>query len=295
MNVGGRRVLVLFIAFAAIVAACGGGATPSPASAAPSAAAPSATDSAAPSAGASAAAATNPLTIYGAASLKGALEQMKSAWETANPGSTLTISTDSSSALETQIEQGAPADVFLSADTSNPKKLTDKGLADGSAQSFAGNVLTVIVPTANPAGIQSPADLARSGVKVIAAGDDVPITKYATQAVANLAKIAGYPTDFAAKYAANVASKEDNVKAVVTKIELGEGDAGIVYVTDAKASTRVTPVEIPNEANVPATYAGAVVKASPHAADAHAFLDWVNGPDGQAILASFGFLPPSPA
>ena len=94
--------------------------------------------------------------MFGAASLKGALDKMKTAWEAANPGSTLTISTDSSSALETQIEQGAPADVFLSADTTNPKKLIDKGLADGAAVDFAGNILTVIVPTANPAGIRRP-------------------------------------------------------------------------------------------------------------------------------------------
>ena len=290
MSTGGRRVNVLFLVVAALLAACAGSATPRP----------SATTATGPSASAAAsvtpsAVAANPLTIYGAASLKGVLDQMKTAWEAENPGSKLTISTDSSGALETQIEQGAPADVFLSADTSNPKKLVDKGLADGGAVNFAGNVLTIIVPTANPAGMSSPADLAKSGLKVIAAGDDVPITKYAAQAVANLARLSGYPADFVARYTANIASKEDNVKAVVTKIELGEGDAGIVYVTDAKASTKVTPVPIPNEANVPATYAGAVVKASPDAADAHAFLDWVNGPEGQAILASFGFLPPSPA
>ena len=283
-----QRRPALIVVLAWLVAACGGGATPAP-SAAPTTtpAAASAAPSVAPSAVARA-----PLTVFGAASLKGALDQMKTAWEAANPGSTLTISTDSSSALETQIEQGAPADVFLSADTTNPQKLVDKSLADGAATAFAGNVLTVIVPTTNPAGIRSPADLAKSGVKVIAAGDDVPITKYATKAVANLAKLPGYPADFAAKYAANIASKEDNVKAVVTKIELGEGDAGIVYVTDAKASSKVTPIAIPADGNVPATYAGSVVKASPHAADARAFLDWVAGPDGQAILASFGFLPP---
>ncbi|HEX2754162.1 MAG TPA: molybdate ABC transporter substrate-binding protein [Candidatus Limnocylindrales bacterium] len=233
------------------------------------------------------------LTIYGAASLKSALDKAKPAWEAAHPGSTLTIATDSSAALETQIEQGAPADVFLSADTTNPKKLADKGLAAGAAVSFAGNKLTVIVPTANPAAIKSPADLAKAGVKVIAAGDAVPITNYATQLVANLAKESGYPSDYVAAYAANIASKEDNVKAVVAKIELGEGDAGIVYVTDAKASTKVVTIDVPDAANVPATYAGVVVKASPNAAAAKAFLDWLAGPDGQAILAGFGFLPPS--
>ena len=158
---------------------------------------------------------------------------------------------------------------------------------------FAGNKLTIIVPADNPAGIKTPADLAKAGIKVIAAGDAVPITKYATQLVANLAKEAGYPADFVAAYTANIASKEDNVKAVVAKIELGEGDAGIVYVTDAKASTKVTTIDVPDAANVPATYDGVVVKASRNAAAAKAFLTWFAGPDGQAILSGLGFLPPS--
>jgi molybdate transport system substrate-binding protein len=236
---------------------------------------------------------TGSLTIYGAASLKAVLTRAQAAFMTANPGMTITVSTDSSATLETQIEQGAPADVFLSADTTNPAKLVTKGLAAGDAVKFAGNLLTVIVPTANPAGIATPADLAKSGVKVIAAGDTVPITKYATTLVANLAKESGYPSDFVAKYTANVASKEDNVAAVVSKIELGEGDAAIVYMTDAKTSPKVTAITVPTDANVPATYAGVVVKVSKHAAAAQAFLTWFAGPDGQVILASFGFLPPS--
>jgi molybdate transport system substrate-binding protein len=225
--------------------------------------------------------------------LKGALDKAKAAWETAYPASKLTISTDSSATLETQIEQGAPADVFLSADTTNPRKLVDRGLAAGAAVNIAGNKLTVIVPTANPAGIKTPADLAKPGVKVIAAGDAVPVTKYATQLVASLARESGYPSDFVSAYAANIASKEENVKAVVAKIELGEGDAAIVYLTDAKASTKIAPVDVPPAANVPATYAGVVVKASANASSAQAFLDWFAGADGQKILAGFGFLPPS--
>jgi molybdate transport system substrate-binding protein len=283
------RLVVLIAAIVALIAACSSsGSSAAPSAAAPSAAAPST----AASAGASAAAGGE-ITVFAAASLKGALEKAKTAYEAAYPGTTLTVSTDSSSALETQIEQGAPADVFLSADTTNPKKLVDKGLAQGDPVTFAGNKLTVIVPTANPAGITTPADLAKSGVKVIAAGDEVPITKYATQLVDNLAKETGYPADFAAAYAANVVSNEDNVKAVVAKIELGEGDAGIVYVTDAKASDKVTPIDVPETANVPATYDGVVVKAPKDAAAATTFLDWFAGPDGQAILAELGFLPPS--
>jgi molybdate transport system substrate-binding protein len=232
------------------------------------------------------------LTIFAAASLKNTLAEAETAYEAVNPGTELTISTDSSSALETQIEQGAPADVFLSADTTNPQKLVAGGFASGDAVPFAGNELTVIVPTDNPAGIQSPADLAKPGVLIIAAGDEVPITRYAAQLVENLAAEADDPEGFAAAYAANVASKEDNVSAIVSKIELGEGDAGIVYVTDAAASEEVTPIEIPDAANVPATYAGVVVGESPNQDAAAAFLDWLTGPDGQAILSSFGFLPP---
>ncbi len=273
------RLAAPIAALALLLAACSSGATSAPNAPAPSAAA--------------SAAAPASLTIYGAASLKAVLAKVQTAYQAANPGTTLAISTDSSSALETKIEQGAPADVFLSADTANPQKLVDKGLAAGSVTKFAGNLLTIIVPMANPAGIATPADLAKPGIKVIAAGDTVPITKYATQLVANLAKQPGYPADFVASYTANIVSKEDNVAAVVAKIELGEGDAGIVYVTDAKTSTKVMTIAVPDAANVPATYGGVVVKASPNVAAAQAFLAWLAGPDGQAILASFGFLPPS--
>jgi molybdate transport system substrate-binding protein len=272
------RLGILLAILALILAGCSSAATAVPAA-----------PTAAPSA---ASALSGSLTIYGASSLKAALTKAEAAFMTANPGVTITISTDSSSTLETQIEQGAPADVFLSADTSNPAKLVTKGLNLGAPVNIAGNLLTVIVPTANPAGIGSPADLARSGVKVIGAGATVPITKYATMLVANLAKESGYPANFVAAYNANVVSQEDNVAAVVSKIALGEGDAAIVYVTDAKSSAQVTAITVPADANVPATYSGVVVKASTNAAAAQAFLTWFAGPDGQEILASFGFLPP---
>lgn len=230
------------------------------------------------------------LTIYAAASLDEILEELRTAYESAFPGTSLTISTDSSAALESQIEQGAPADVFLSADMTNPQKLVDAGLAAGPPVTFGGNRLAVIVPVDNPAGIRSPADLARSGVKVIAAGTEVPITRYASQLVDNLAHEAGYAAGFAAAYAANVASREDNVKAVVAKIELGEGDAAIVYATDADASAKVMAIEVPEAANVPARYDGVVVKSAEDPSAATAFLDWLAGPDGQAILTRAGFL-----
>ena len=232
------------------------------------------------------------LTVFAAASLKDALDALTSAYETAVPGTTLTVATDSSSTLRTQIEQGAPADLFLSADRKNPQRLVDAGLTDGPAIDFAGNTLTVIVPTDNPAGIESPADLAVPGVKIVAAGDDVPIATYAGRAVEQLATLPGYPADYARAYALNVVSREQDVKAVVAKIELGEGDAAIVYVTDARASRTVAAVEIPDTANVTATYAGVVLAESTRRDEAHAFLDWLAGPAGVEILAGFGFLPP---
>ncbi len=266
---------------AVALAACSGAAT-SP-SAAPATAAPA---TAAPAAG-------GEIQVYAAASLKAVLAKARAAYEAANPGTTLTISTDSSAALETKIEQGAPADVFLSADTRNPQKLVDGGFASGEVTTFAGNLLTIIVPTSNPAGIRTPPDLANAGVKIIACADGVPIQMYTATLLENLARVSGYPADFSAKYAANIVSKEDNVGAIVTKVGLGEGDAGVVYATDARTSDKVTTVEIPAEANVPATYGGVVVRASKRQEAAAAFLAWLAGPDGQAILSSFGFRPAS--
>lgn len=231
--------------------------------------------------------------IFGAASLKAALDKVKVAYEAASPGTHITIATDSSAALETQIEQGAPADVFLSADTANPQKLVDGGFATGDAVVFARNKLTIIVPTGNPGGLTTPADLAKSGVRIIAAGDEVPITKYAKKLIENLAAAAPDATAFTATCTANIVTKVENVKAIVAQIELGQGDAGIVYLTDAMASTKIETIDVPADVNVPATYAGVVVKRSTITAAAQAFLAWFAGADGQAILATLGFLPPA--
>lgn len=233
------------------------------------------------------------LSVFGAASLKGVLDAVKPAYEGAHPGITIESSTDSSTALRTQIEQGASADIFLSADVANPQKLADAGLTGGKPISFATNSLTIVVPTANPGKINAPADLARPGLRIIAAGPEVPITKYVTQSLKLMAGLPGFPPSFGAAYDANVVSREDNVKALVAKIELGEGDAGIVYQTDAIASTKIKTVGIPSQANVLATYAAVSIKASSHQAAARQVLAWLVGADGQAILAGFGFRPPA--
>jgi molybdate transport system substrate-binding protein len=191
--------------------------------------------------------------------------------------------------LRTQIEQGSPADVLLGADTTNAQALIDEGDGVAPLTEFATNVLTVIVPATNPKSIQTPADIARPGVCVIAAGANVPISKYAGQLVANLAARPDYGAAFATGYETNVCSREDNVGAVVNKVSLGEGDAAIVYVTDAESAQDVATIDVPAESNVTATYGGVAVETSPNAAAAAAFLTWMRGADAQAVLAAHGF------
>jgi len=235
------------------------------------------------------------LTVYAASSLKASLTELTHLWEddaAIHGGSTLSISTDSSAALEAKIEQGAPADVFLSADTTNPEKLVDDGFATGPATVFATNRLVIILAPKNSANITSAFDLAKPGVKIVAAGDTVPITTYATQLVQNLAKLPGAPAGFEAAYRANVVTKAEDVRAVITQVLLGQGDAAIVYASDAKTGGALDTIAIPDGANVLATYAGVVVKASPLQAADQAFLSWLGGPAGQAVLQTYGFLPP---
>ena len=232
------------------------------------------------------------LAVYAAASLKDAFGTIRADFERAHPGTSVVSSFDASTALRAQIEQGAPADVFASADMKNPQALADEGLTTGPPTPFAGNRLTIVVPSGNPGAIGSAYDLARPGIKIVAAGEEVPITKYAAQVVANLAAQPDAPCDFAASYAVNIVSREDNVRQVLAKIELGEGDAAIVYVTDAVAAGSVETVVIPDAANVTATYGAVVIGGSPSQVLASDFMAELIGPTGQATLASFGFLPP---
>lgn len=234
------------------------------------------------------------LTVLAAASLRDVLAEVTTAYAVVHPEVALTVTTDSSATLASQIIAGAPADLFLSADETAPKRLVDAGLTDGPAIRFASNQLALIVPANTATAVRSPADLAHPGLKVIAAGTDVPITRYATTLVDRLARQPGYPSRFAAAYATNVVSREDNVKAVVAKIELGEGDAAIVYATDAVASTKVVSIPIPDGAQVRAAYAGVVMKASTARDAAHRLIAWIRGPDGQAVLVRAGFQPPTP-
>lgn len=234
--------------------------------------------------------ASGPLTVFAAASLHDVVAALAQPFMQVS-GLRIESSTDASSTLRVQIEQGAQVDAFLSADTRNPDALATEGLIDGSVVTFARNSLVIIVPRTNPAGIRTPWDLARPGVKVIAAGDSVPISSYATRLVDALAQLPAAPPAFAAAVDANVVSREDNVTAVVTKIALGEGDAAIVYGSDAVTSASVTVIPLPSGIQVVATYAGAVPTTARNRAGGRRFLDWLTSPAGQALLAPFGFSP----
>jgi molybdate transport system substrate-binding protein len=294
-----NRLLGSILIAALVTAGCAGGGTPSGAARSPDGAVAS-PSSASSSASSSAAAgptstAVTPveITVFAASSLTEAFDALAAAYEAADPGVTVTLSYDSSAALRAKIEQGARVDVFASADTKNPDALVSAGLAAGPTTPFTANELAVIVPSSNPAGLVDPYGLAEPGVKVIAAGENVPITGYATKLLENLEAYRGAQADLIPSYERNIVSREDNVKGVVAKVELGEGDGGIVYATDAKgAGDGVLTLPIPPGTNVRATYGAVIPSDAPEPVAAADFLAWLAGPAARGILASFGFAAP---
>jgi molybdate transport system substrate-binding protein len=219
--------------------------------------------------------------VFAAASLTGAFTELGGRYTAANDGTKVTFNFAGSQALATQIRQDAPGDVFASADTGNMDKVKD---LVGTPQSFAGNLLQIVVEQGNPRDVNGLEDLARGDLKVVLAAEEVPAGKYARQ-VLDKAGVTVAPV-----------SLEDNVKAVVSKVALGEADAGIVYVTDVTGGgDKVEAVDIPDDHNVSATYPIAVVRASKSQQKAQAFMDLVRSAEGQRVLERFGFLPPPTA
>ena len=242
-------------------------------------------------------AASTPITlnVFAAASLTESFNEIASAYHRAHPNITIKPNYNGSQILEQQIANGAPADVFASADATNMTKASDAGLVNAS-QVFVKNRLVVIIPASNPGNITTLKDLAKKGVKIDLGATSVPAGKYALQVLDNLSKSADYGATFGSTVLANVVSREDNVKAVVQKVQLGEADAGFVYRTDVTAAvaSKVTILDIPDQYNVIAQYPIAVVKASAHASDAQAFISFVLSPAGQAILTKYHFMAMNP-
>lgn len=232
------------------------------------------------------------LTIYAAASLTTAFGDIGKAFEEANSGTKVTFNFAGSQALRTQIEQGAKPDVFASADTNNMTSLQTQGLVVGTPQIFARNRLVVIAPKSNPAGIKELKDLANPGVKIDIADASVPVGNYTLQVLDKLSADPVYGANFKNQVLARVVSKENDVKQVVSKVALGETDAGIVYTTDAQATIdKLTTIDIPNQFNVIAQYPMVIVKASTNPTLAQKFIDAVLSAEGQAMLKKYGFGP----
>lgn len=219
--------------------------------------------------------------VFAAASLTDAFTELGAAFEADNPDTTVTFNFAGSSDLVTQINEGAPADVFASADLNNMTKLTDAGNHASDPEVFTTNLAEILVAAGNPKGIAGVADLANPDLVVISCSPEVPCGRYAQQILDNAAVTVEFK------------SLEENVRAVVSKVTLGEADAGIVYVTDViNAGDAAEGVEIPADVNITAEYPIVVTKDAPNAEAAEAFVDFVLSDDGQEILESYGFLSP---
>jgi molybdate transport system substrate-binding protein len=218
------------------------------------------------------------LSVFAAASLTDSFKALGASFQQAHPAVSVQLNFAGTPTLVTQIEQGAPADVFASADTTNMDKLKADGFTSGTPQVFAHNKLEIVVAPGNPKRIATLADLAKPGVIYISAGPTVPAGKYAVQALQK------------AGVTVTPRSLETDVKSVVSKVELGEADAGIVYATDVKAAgAKVAGVQIADPYNVIATYPITEVKGTANDAAATAFITFVASTAGQSTLESFGF------
>lgn len=224
---------------------------------------------------------TQTLIVFAAASLKSTFTSIGDAFEAAHPGTTVTFSFAGSSDLVTQIQGGAPVDVFASADTKNMDKLTKDNLVDGTPVNFASNTLEIAVPPDNPAKVDSLQDLANPDVKVVVCAPEVPCGS-ATQTVEKASGVDILPV-----------SEESSVTDVLNKVISGEADAGMVYVTDVKgAGDKVKGVPFPESSEAVNVYPIATLAASKNKDLATQFVDMVTGPDGQKILTAAGFAKP---
>ncbi|GLY28085.1 molybdate ABC transporter substrate-binding protein [Kineosporia sp. NBRC 101731] len=220
------------------------------------------------------------ITVFAAASLTGSFTTLGKAFEDENPGTKVTFSFGPSSGLAEQISQGAPADVFASAATKNMDQVVEAGNASEPV-TFANNTMEIAVPTDNPAGVDSLDDLTNKDVKVVLCAEDVPCGVSAREVFKN-AGITVTPV-----------SNEVDVKSTLSKITLGEADAGLVYVTDVKAAgDKVSGIEIPAADNATTTYPIATLKDSKNADLAKAFVNYVLSDKGAAELATAGFSKP---
>jgi len=266
------RVLVAFVTLALIVSACDSDAA----------------SSSIPADSANGASLQGKITVFAASSLAEVFEEAGKQFEAANPRTRVSFNFAASSALATQIEEGAPADVFASADFAQADRLYQGGHIQSPAV-FARNSLVVVVPRGSTT-VTSFEDLANEGVRLVLAGPGVPAGKYAREVIANASASGDFGADFESRVLANLRSEEANVRAVLAKVQLGEADAGFVYATDvAAAAGEVDVVEIPGQFNVTAEYPVAVTTRGSDSPVATAFVEFLLSTQGQEVLRSHGF------
>lgn len=230
------------------------------------------------------------LTVFAAASLTDAFERIGEDLAERNPGLTITYNFAGSQALATQLREGAAADVFASANEAQMATAIADGVIAGEPAIFARNRLAIVLPADNPAGLDEPGDLGQTGLRLVLAQPEVPAGRYAREAICRMAAdVVTYGDGVAERVAGNVVSEEEDVRDVLTKVRLGEADAGVVYASDARAAGNdVAVIEIPDAVNVHASYPIAAV-ANGDTDLAAAFMGFVLGAEGQAVLADFGF------
>jgi molybdate transport system substrate-binding protein len=226
------------------------------------------------------------LDVYAASSLTDAFRDLEPLFEASHPDVHVSLAFAGSQVLRLQIEQGADADVFASANPEHMQALVDAGkVREGNV--FAHNELVVIVPADNPAGIESFADLPRA-TRIVLGTENVPVGRYARRSLGLAEERFG--AGFEESVMAHVVSEETNVRLARVKVELDEADAAIVYLTDAIGSERLRVIRIPDDLNVRADYLIGVVTGSDHAELAEAWIDLVMSPEGQQTLAARGFV-----
>ncbi|HZV78151.1 MAG TPA: molybdate ABC transporter substrate-binding protein [Candidatus Binatus sp.] len=237
------------------------------------------------------AAATGTLTVFAAASLKDAFTDLAAKFESAHPGVNVRFNFDGSQILETQIANGAPADVFASADQRWMEAAVSGGLVNNQAE-FARNSLVMIAQF--DVHVHSLRDLTRDGLKLAICAEQEPCGRYTRIALQKMSADKTYWPTYGEQVLRNVATQEQNVEAVVQKVLLGEADAGFVYATDVtqKGGVKLLNYPVPDQDQVIATYPIARVKASAQSQLAQAFIDYVLSEEGQAVLRSYGFRPP---
>jgi molybdate transport system substrate-binding protein len=237
------------------------------------------------------------LIVFAAASLTESFKELGHRYESVHPAVTVRFNFGGSQQLRAQLEQGAPADVFASANTKEMDAASRAGVIDaGTVRTFARNRLVVIVPTDNRAKVDSLADLKRPGVKIVVADPAVPVGGYTMRMLDAMSDDPTYGPSYKSAFLGNIVSREENVKSVVGKVRLGEADAGVVYVTDAAAprdggQPALRSIPVPDRHNQLADYPIAVAARAAQPDLARAFVDLAVAEEGRRLLAGYGFLP----